>query len=516
MKHTHSSKPHHGKANQPKLYSGKLLDYVALFVLDAASMILELVASRFLSPYFGNTNYVWTAIIGIILLAGSLGNLIGGRISKFTNARLIITWILFATGLYLAVTPIIGIPILQNIKEWGLDVQFLATVASLIFFLIPATAFGVIIPVVMKERIGEAKDQGQESGRITAISAIGSLAGTFVGGFWLIPALGTKMIFAMLAFIVLLSIPLIAQPQRLNKLDCLVKLAFPLIIALLLTGLLTILIDDANPEGLEKSIDTEYGRIIIQDDGKIRHYIESAASESATYLDPDRKYDLVYSYPSKYDEMFHFIDAKDVLMIGGAAYQYPKYYIANFPDKRMDVVEIDPVSTEIAKEYFFLDDLIADYNLESTGRLGLYNDDGRIFIANSDKRYDAILNDAFSGEIPPGNLSTIEAAQIIRSHLNKNGVYMSNVLGALEGDKGKFLRAEYKTLSKVFKYVYVLPVYKNVAPDQYTNWILVATDNNEYKPQNTAKATLTREDIVLTDDYCPIDTLVGKAYLNRD
>lgn len=40
---------------------------IILFVVEAVCMILELVASRILSPYFGSSNLVWTSVIGIIL-----------------------------------------------------------------------------------------------------------------------------------------------------------------------------------------------------------------------------------------------------------------------------------------------------------------------------------------------------------------------------------------------------------------------------------------------------------------
>jgi spermidine synthase len=112
--------------------------------------------------------------------------------------------------------------------------------------------------------------------------------------------------------------------------------------------------------------------------------------------------------------MFKFLNVKNTAMIGGAAYQYPKYFISNFKDKSMDVIEIDPMSTEIAKNYFFLDDLVSDFDTESSGRLGLYNEDGRVFLADSIKKYDAILNDAFSGEVPVGTLATVELPRLSR------------------------------------------------------------------------------------------------------
>ena len=58
---------------------------IIIFVVDAICMILELIASRLLSPYFGSSNIVWTSVIGIILLSSSLGNYIGGKIADREN-----------------------------------------------------------------------------------------------------------------------------------------------------------------------------------------------------------------------------------------------------------------------------------------------------------------------------------------------------------------------------------------------------------------------------------------------
>ena len=52
---------------------------IIIFTIDAICMILELIASRLLSPYFGNSNIVWTSVIGIILLSSSMGNYLGRK-----------------------------------------------------------------------------------------------------------------------------------------------------------------------------------------------------------------------------------------------------------------------------------------------------------------------------------------------------------------------------------------------------------------------------------------------------
>ncbi len=493
-------------------YTKSKSDYYILFILNASEMILELVAARLLSPYFGNSNFVWTAIIGIILLATSLGNVIGGKIASWKKPKFWVGSLLLIASIYIAITPIFGASVLQSIKEISIGVQISSIIGSIIFFLIPSIILGTITPVIMKERIGNSKDKGKESGRITAIIAIGSLVGTFLGGFLLIPALGTKMIFALLGVIiipvVILLRPLNSVKTKKYKRSFIVMLVLSIMVSVV--SIMTIIYNDKT--GVI-SIDTEYGRIIIENgryEGEdVRYYRQSGAYSSATFLDEERKFDLVFNYLKKYDLMFDFLDVNQVAMIGGAAYQYPKYFISHFPDKKMDVIEIDPISTEIAKKYFFLDDLI---NLYGQERLGLYNDDGRIFLSNNNKKYDAILNDAFSGEVPVGTLATLEAAEIIKQQLNTDGIYMSNVLSAVEGNGGKFLRAEIKTLEKVFKHVYVIRVRENATKKDFTNWMVIATDNDKYRPEATIVVNLSDEDIILTDDYNPIDNLISTRY----
>lgn len=490
----------------------KNTDYIILFVLNAVEMVLELVAARLLSPYFGNSNFVWTAIIGIILLAMSLGNIIGGKFASKKQPRFWAGLFLLFASIYISLTPIIDAPILQSIKEGNMGTQFASVLSSILFFLLPSTILGIITPIIMKERIGDGKDKGKESGRITATIAIGSLIGTFLGGFFLIPALGTKMIFALLGTTIIPMVIILRPLQQNKSKEYRWSFITTLIIAILVSIVSIVIVNNkGTTDGI--SIDTEYGRIIIEEgeygEDTVLFYKQSGAYSSATFLDEDRKFDLVFNYIKKYDLMFNFLNVKQTAMIGGAAYQYPKYFISHFEDKTMDVIEIDPASTEIAKKYFFLDDLIETYGED---RLGLYNEDGRIFLSSSDKKYDAILNDAFSGEVPVGTLATVEAAKTIKQRLNTDGVYMSNVLGAVRGHKGRFLRAEVKTLMKVFKHVYVVPVHENVKSDQYTNWMVIATDNDKYQPEEIVKIELSDKDVVLTDDYNPIDSLITTDY----
>ena len=310
-------------------------DYIVIFILDAAGMILELVASRLMSPYFGNSNFVWTAVIGIILLAGSLGNLIGGRLAARKEARFCTTMLLLFAAIYIAVTPLVGAPILESIRNTGAEIQVAAVMGSIIFFLIPSTILGIVPPIVMKERIGEGENKARESGRITAVIALGSLVGTFAGGFWLIPALGTKMIFVLIATMIILMVPLFRPLENIRARVAKIVLFVASVIAVVVTAVAFANVNDGNLGSSDSvSIDTEYGRTIVEDgtyEGQeVRFYRQSGAYSSATFLNEDKKFDLVFDYLKKYDEMFEFLDVKNVAMIGGAAYQYPKYFISHF------------------------------------------------------------------------------------------------------------------------------------------------------------------------------------------
>ena len=50
----------------------------AVFLSGAVLLGLELVASRVLAPFFGNSIFVWGALIGVVLAGLSIGYWVGG------------------------------------------------------------------------------------------------------------------------------------------------------------------------------------------------------------------------------------------------------------------------------------------------------------------------------------------------------------------------------------------------------------------------------------------------------
>ena len=172
-----------------------------------------------------------------------------------------------------------------------------------------------------------------------------------------------------------------------------------------------------------------------------------------------------------------------VLVMGGGGYSLPKYLAAYVPAARVDVVEIDPAITQIAREFFFLDECLEKTGAEKDGRLRLVNDDAWAFVRAASEPYDVIVNDAFSGNRPLGPLTTDEGARVVRSRLAENGVYLANVRCAREGRGARVLREVEAAFGREFAHVGYVPEWPD-EPRKAGNNALVASDAASALPTN--------------------------------
>lgn len=487
---------------------------IIIFLVNAVCMILELVASRVLAPYFGSSNLVWTAIIGIILLSSSIGNYLGGIIADKKQISEKVKIILFFSSIFIFLIPLIQNIVISAITSLTSNIKIGAVLTTILLFFIPSLFMGLLTPILLKLKLENIENAGKVSGKFYAIATVGGIFGTFLGGFYLVPEFGSVYILFILAMVI--AILILCVDFRFEKTSTLV-----VVLIIIISSIYLYYYSTKNKNIGEKlllgntkdyvSYDTEYGRVLIynsKNNGKnVRILNIDSGYESATYTDENMHNELVFEYTKQYDLMFKAnIEIKNVLLIGGAGYSYPKYFISHYENKNMDVVEIDGKITELAKQYFYLDDLIKDYNIEENHRLNLINEDGRTYLNKNNKKYDAILNDAFSGETPAKTLTTLETAQRISDSLNENGLYLTNIISSLEGKNKKFLDAEVNTLKQVFKNVYVIPTEETNSVEAINNNMVIATNSDldldnvyDFKNEN---------DIILTDDYCPVESLI--------
>ena len=478
---------------------------ITTFIAGATGMIVELVASRILSPYLGSSNLIWTCIIGMMLAFMSIGYFIGGKISdKYPKMNLLSLFILDAS-IFISIIPLIEVYAIEPLSKKNISLPIIAIICSTITFGIPSLLLATASPFAVKLKEKDEKQIGQVSGKMSAISTIGSIFGTFLAGFILIPKLGVKNIILMI--VVILNILSFILQEEKN-----IKYIIKSIIILLILVAVVLLGKKLFYQKYQDMIldtDSEYSRIwirkLVNDSGKeyntleVDLGLESIASNEKKLTSEYLKYYDLFDYYQK--------NTDNVLLIGGAAYTYPSYYLENFKEKKIDVVEIDPKMTELAQKYFNLD--------INNSNLTIYHEDGRRFLNTSNNKYDCILVDAFKGLNVPFQLTTVEALENEKRLLNDDGIIISNIFSALEGENSKFLRNEYTTYKKIFDNVKVFKV--DLGSDDNTemqNYILVAFNGkqieNPEKFEKYAKllsTEMTEIDIggeVLTDDLCDV------------
>ncbi len=222
--------------------------------------------------------------------------------------------------------------------------------------------------------------------------------------------------------------------------------------------------------------------------------------QSATYLD-ERRFYPPFAYLRAFERAFEAetptFRIHRALMLGGGGYAWPKWTLSRHSDLRLDVAELDPAITRIARRFFFLDELEA----RCGERLRTVCADGRAFLdgtaCSPAPRYDLIVNDTFSGAEPVRALATVEAARAARAALAPGGVYAANVVSREEGTDVSFLRAVVATLKEAFARVYVIPC----ADEDFggeDNYLVLATDRDLEQEGCTA---LTADAIPYDEDF---------------
>ena len=476
---------------------------IIVFLSGAIGMGLELIAARVLSPYVGSSNVVWTSIIGIILVSMSLGYWLGGKKADKEASGNVLSRLLLGSALFTSIIPLLETIVVKEFAGIVSNLIVAAILCAIIVFSIPSFILAMISPFAVKMKSMQETEIGSLSGRISSLSTIGSITGTFLMGFVLIPNIGVTNI--NIGITILLVVMSILARDDINKKYILSTISL-VVVMIILMFIGKWVFKLANPE-ISVDTDSQYSRIwvkqvntakttykTLQVDTGLESYIDTETGEmGAMYL---RYYDL-FEYLNK--------DAKSTLMIGGAAYTYPIHYLQKYQDKTIDIVEIDEKMTQIAEEQFGLN--------AKDKRLKIYTQDGRSYLNYSENKYDTILIDAFKGLNAPFELTTYEALVHAKNMLNDNGIVLTNIISSLEGEDTDFIEYEYATYKAVFDDVKIFQVQDRDYTENQ-NLILVGIKGNpqinedkyeEYKNYLNMEITNFKTDKnIVTDDFAPI------------
>ncbi len=487
-----------------------------VFLAGAITMIFEIAGSRVLGPFFGTSIFVWTSLIGVIMGSLSLGYRLGGQLSIDKADKTFLSWILLSAAFFILITAVGHDYILNRVVKYVSGFR-LKTVISAILLFGPASVFlGMVLPYTVKLRVSKIESSGAAVGNLYALSTIGSIGGTFLAGFVLLPSIGfANILFILPAVLLLFSLILFIQDKMF------IHTSVP-VVSLVLMILFWSKLYTAEKNYID--VDTKYNRVIIYNstdkatNRPIKMLLINDERSSAMYTDIDSG--LVFEVLKYYRLIEHFKPGfEKVLMVGGSGYAFPKYYLRNYPGKRIDVVEIDPELTALAKKHF---------NLPDSPYLNVYHEDGRTFLNRGDNKYDAVLMDAYKSVITvPFQLTTKEAVEAIYNNLTPDGIVLANIISTLDDKTDYFLRAELATYKSVFPQVLIFAV-RWPQPDEkqktyLQNFMLVGlksskqfsmtdTDNEINKfLSHRLEIAIPQNLPVLTDEYAPVEYYTSKA-----
>ncbi|MGE3912033.1 MAG: fused MFS/spermidine synthase, partial [Chloroflexota bacterium] len=189
---------------------GLWVSLLIVFMASCCTMVLELVAGRILAPFIGVSLYTWTSIIGVCLAGISAGNFAGGVLADKAGSRRTLGLILLGGGIFsLVILPLAAIDLTTIIPRqspllpqdsWL--VTRIVIVTSILFFL-PTFILGMVSPIVIKLALTDLRQTGSVAGKIYAFSTVGSIFGTFLTGFYLVSAFGTRSVVLGVAVILI-------------------------------------------------------------------------------------------------------------------------------------------------------------------------------------------------------------------------------------------------------------------------------------------------------------------------
>jgi spermidine synthase len=447
-------------------------------------MVIELVAGRVISRHLGSSLYTWTSVIGVVLAGIAVGNYAGGLLADRRAPRPALA-LLFVLSSAASVTITV---VNRSVGEWTFlwtlpwAVRVGAHVAAV--FLLPSLLLGTISPVAAKMALDRGRKTGRTLGSVYAWGVVGSIAGTFATGFWLIAAFGTDAVVWAVGGVLAGMGILYGAGARWSGAWA---IAFT---ALLLAGTgpwawavsLGERLDLREPvdPGVIWMDDSEYSRIRVvrvAEEPDTRNLLLDKLHHSTIVM--ERPYELQYPYERVYAAVTAALgsgrDRLNTLTIGGGGYVLPRWIDHRWPGSRTEVVEIDPDVTRAAVDAFGLP---ADHGFV------IAHEDGRAHVRRLVERrhgggsvapFDFVYLDVFDDYGVPYQLTTREFLEQVRELLAPDGAFLMNLIDVY--GSGRFLGAMLGTMEAVYPQVavFVEGGPPEAQPDVRNTYILAAT-----------------------------------------
>ncbi len=529
-----------GTRIRPLLYTG------LAFYGGFCSMGLEMTAARLLAPYFGTSNYIWTNVIGIILLALSLGYWLGGILADRRPNPKTLAACLLAGGLAGLPIPFVIRPLAEALLPAGMTLDnaflviFKGSFLGALLFAPAVTILGMVSPFVIRILADETGNIGRSTGRVFAVSTIGSILGIFSSTLFLVPWLGSRTtVLVFSTMLVAIALVMLLSPSRAAAAALLLVVPFVAMRGATFKDVrweasaAGVSSADASADTLDPNAPApkrtewesgyQYVRVVRENGTRYLKLNEGLDSFHSLTVEGDVLTNAYYDYYNAFPLLFLDRDRLDVAILGGgggtSVRQYDHFFGDRF-DLHIDSVEIDPLVTEIGRRYF---------GYPEKG-VTVHDLDARVFVNLASGDYDIIIVDAYANQVYiPFHVATREFFEHVRRLLGDEGIVAMNV-GAFEPD-APLVAALVATLRSVFPdtYAMTLPrsrnliVYASVGIDSFEPMLDAASGTGlesiaasvVYASRPASEWFADDSARVLTDTHAPVEWLTDQMVWRR-
>ena len=494
-----------------------------------AVLIIEITAIRMLAPFFGNSIFTISSVIGIILAALGLGYYLGGTLADRRPSLLWFFSLIVVAGFSVLLLQFLNAVLLPGIA-YKLSLINGPLIVSLLMFFLPALFLAMLAPfaITLLHAREAGRGVGNASGLVFCWSTLGSIAGSLSTGFLLIPrwGIGSIIVGVGSGLVLLGGIGLLVTRK--------LPTVFPLGVAFmgLLSGIALRHVELADGRSDVFAADGVYERIVIRDmplrGRTARVLLQDRNISGGLHLDDGS---MAFDYTQYFDLYRLFTpELKTALAIGGGAYNVPRAILQSSPRAIVDVAEVDPSLHALAIRYFAL---------PASARLRNHVIDGRRFLHDTAERYDLVFSDAYRSFISaPAQFATLEFFRLARSRLREDGVLIANFYGSLAPDTRATIYSVLRAMRAAFPQVYVIAT---VDPESEALQNFIFIGHNASQPDQRidlrraaalefaypmlkrvaalelrATDALLDSHALLTDDYAPVEYYAANAIRRYD
>ncbi|HEU0186163.1 MAG TPA: fused MFS/spermidine synthase, partial [Blastocatellia bacterium] len=405
----------------------------AVMIGGAAVMVVEILGSRVLAPNFGTTLHVWSALITVTLAALAVGYAVGGQVADYRPGLGPVMTIMACAGATLLLSDLTARPVLNTAYSAGMVSG--TFMAATLLFLPTLFLLGMLSPMAVRAAANH-RHLGASVGNLYALSTVGSVAGSLMVSLLLIPNMTVH------AAIISTAVALVIVPVFYLLFAARKKAALKLFMGLALSCVGAKWAGDAADRkvlyGAEyypvtARVPSAYGDLVVSDRDGVRYLFLNGVQQGSMIGDVSY---AKYAYGL---ERFATIKGvpKRVLIWGLGAGVYARAMAEAGSD--VTVIEIDPMSEKVAREYFGL-----------PASVNVIIGDARTETSRLSEKYDVIVLDAFSGDSPPFHLLTREAFTDLKMRLAADGLVVANIVGGVSGEASRVSSSIVATMESVF------------------------------------------------------------------